>query len=144
MKIFSIIDEGIRSNEKDLVSGSRLGAVALLSQTLLYLDESPLTTMNLSSTMDTPGSLLTTSEASLSCVRLISWAEIPETTTGLLLMLLITDTSLSVRLVATTTISSSSTDWSYMAASMTVTEPALTSTPSTFSGLYDIKVKLRL
>ncbi len=100
--------------------------------------------MNLSSTMDTPGSRLTTSEASLSCVRLISWAEIPETTTGLVLMLFITDTSLSVRLVATTTMSSSSTDWSDMATLMTETEPVLTSTPSTLTGLYDMKVKLRL
>ena len=100
--ILSSCELGMMSNEKARESASELGTAPPFIHTLLYLCESPRTITNFSSIMDTPGTRLITSEASLSCVLLICWADTPLCTTRLRRWSVIIATSVFLFICATT------------------------------------------
>ena len=83
MVMWSNCELGRMSNEKARESASELGTPPPFIHTLLYRCERPRTRTNFSSTTDTPGTRRMTSEASLSCVRAICWADTPVCTTRL-------------------------------------------------------------
>ena len=100
--ILSIWLLGMMSNEKARESASELGTALPLSHTLLYRCDKPLTITNLSSIIEMPGTLLITSEASLSCVLAICCDETPVCTTLLFFSSSIMAASVSLRATATT------------------------------------------
>ena len=80
---FSSCEEGSMSKEKERESASELGTAAPFIHTLLYRCGSPRTMTNLPSMMLMPGTRRITSEASLSCVRVICCEETPTCVTRL-------------------------------------------------------------
>src|SRR5450759_1286876 len=100
--MFSIAELGMTSKEKAFTSASELGVAALFSHTLLYRCDNPLTIKNLSFCIVIPGTLFTTSEASLSRVLDICCADIPIETKGLALISVIIYDSVFVWRIAVT------------------------------------------
>ncbi len=103
--ILSNCDDGIISKEKARASASELGTALLLIHTLLYRCESPRTITNFSSIILIPDTRRITSEASLSCVLVICWAETPVCITKLVRCWVIIAFSVFFLASATTTTS---------------------------------------